>query len=224
MPKCDNCGKHRGALHRVNPVGETGVFWCEPCLGAPEPTPKGREMTFGKQLELWVAGESVHNDARDECCPDFSCCKPDLLWPKWKRVQFADASIYDDDDTTSRLLAESIEALAAREFPEHDIEVVPGLQGVEMEKRVLGVEGESGILPEPTRTMPAPPMLRPRPTTCRECGNDVVDNINDMVERGNALYLLKVAGDNLAKAVREREGLQEAVDDWEQAKKEAGLK
>lgn len=31
-------------------------------------------MTPVEQLELWVAGQSVHNHERGECCPDFSCC------------------------------------------------------------------------------------------------------------------------------------------------------
>ncbi len=37
-----------------------------------------------EQLDRWVAGESLHSDHRglgEECCPDFSCCKPHLLQP-----------------------------------------------------------------------------------------------------------------------------------------------
>ena len=36
-------------------------------------------MTPTEQLGLWLEGKSVHNDERNECCPDFSCCKPELL-------------------------------------------------------------------------------------------------------------------------------------------------
>ena len=43
------------------------------------------------QLAKWVAGESVHNDERNECCPDFSCCKPELLAPKDVREKFVAA-------------------------------------------------------------------------------------------------------------------------------------
>lgn len=32
-------------------------------------------MTSDEQLDAWVAGNSLHNQARDECCPDFSCCQ-----------------------------------------------------------------------------------------------------------------------------------------------------
>jgi hypothetical protein len=27
----------------------------------------------------WVRGEAKHNDVDDECCPDFSCCIPQLF-------------------------------------------------------------------------------------------------------------------------------------------------
>ena len=45
------------------------------------------------QLEKWVNGESVHNDERGECCPDFSCCRPELLAPEQVRKQFLAANI-----------------------------------------------------------------------------------------------------------------------------------
>ncbi len=31
------------------------------------------------QLEEWVKGISIHNTKDEECCPDFSCCKPEFL-------------------------------------------------------------------------------------------------------------------------------------------------
>lgn len=45
-------------------------------------------MDSDEQLALWVNGESVHNDERDECCPDFSCCRPDLLARQEDREEF----------------------------------------------------------------------------------------------------------------------------------------
>lgn len=45
-------------------------------------------MTSEQQLILWVDGTSVHNVERDECCPDFSCCRPALLASKDERVAF----------------------------------------------------------------------------------------------------------------------------------------
>lgn len=49
-------------------------------------------MTPDEQLDLWVAGSSVHNKERDECCPDFSCCKPKLLRRLAERIAYCDAS------------------------------------------------------------------------------------------------------------------------------------
>ncbi len=68
-------------------------------------------MTSDEQLNAWVNGESIHNhdkvvnivDENDqvlytekvyggECCPDFSCCEPALLWPKELRQKFKDAT------------------------------------------------------------------------------------------------------------------------------------
>jgi hypothetical protein len=49
----------------------------------------------GRQLEAWVAGESLHSHGpRQEtlCCPDFSCCRPELLAPEDERRAFAAAS------------------------------------------------------------------------------------------------------------------------------------
>ena len=48
-------------------------------------------LTPDVQLEKWVAGESLCPNTRDECCPDFSCCRPKLQWDEAKRVKFRDA-------------------------------------------------------------------------------------------------------------------------------------
>ncbi len=45
-----------------------------------------------EQLKLWVEGKSVHNATRDECCPDFSCCRPELLADKETRLMFLSGS------------------------------------------------------------------------------------------------------------------------------------
>lgn len=68
-------------------------------------------MTSDEQLRLWVEGNPVHNHDRwtdvvdaegnvlyrkkmkgGECCPDFSCCRPELLAPREVREAFAAAS------------------------------------------------------------------------------------------------------------------------------------
>ena len=56
-------------------------------------------MTFLEQLDSWVAGTSVHGD---QCCPDFSCCQPDLLAPKEVREIFAAAHKRGDERVTMR--------------------------------------------------------------------------------------------------------------------------
>lgn len=45
-------------------------------------------MSYDEQVERWVNGESVHKSDTDECCPDFSCCQPQLLAEKKIRVLF----------------------------------------------------------------------------------------------------------------------------------------
>lgn len=52
-------------------------------------------MTPEKQLKLWVEGKPIHNEERNECCPDFSCCQSDLLAPKDIREKF-----YAGDEST----------------------------------------------------------------------------------------------------------------------------
>lgn len=59
-----------------------------------------------KQLELWVRGKSVHNDERNECCPDFSCCRPELLAPEHERKTFLAACQKGDDKTKMSMLIE----------------------------------------------------------------------------------------------------------------------
>jgi len=44
-----------------------------------------------EQVDRWVAGESLHSDHRgcgEECCPDFSCCRPEMLQPVEVRRAF----------------------------------------------------------------------------------------------------------------------------------------
>lgn len=48
--------------------------------------------TADEQLARWVAGESVCPNQQHECCPDFSCCRPGMLWPLERRQKFAAAA------------------------------------------------------------------------------------------------------------------------------------
>jgi hypothetical protein len=53
------------------------------------------QISCEEQLRRWVDGESVHRmiegEEDGECCPDFSCCKPELLQPVEVRKAFAAA-------------------------------------------------------------------------------------------------------------------------------------
>lgn len=48
-------------------------------------------MTVDDQLKSWLAGNSIHNSERHECCPDFSCCHPELLASLEERTDFVNA-------------------------------------------------------------------------------------------------------------------------------------
>jgi len=60
-------------------------------------------MTSEKQLIEWVKGNPIHNDERDECCPDFSCCNGKLAPPD-VRERFAKAYHDNDEETTTQML------------------------------------------------------------------------------------------------------------------------
>ncbi len=45
-------------------------------------------MTSEEQLNRWLDGYPIHNHDIDECCPDFSCCQPQLLADKRTREIF----------------------------------------------------------------------------------------------------------------------------------------
>lgn len=59
-------------------------------------------MTNAEQLDLWVAGKlagtgkaghvfkKIGKHEIEECCPDFSCCQPELLASEWLRKEFKD--------------------------------------------------------------------------------------------------------------------------------------
>ena len=65
--------------------------------------------TPDEQIRRWVAGDAVCPNTRHECCPDFSCCKPDLAWPIEKRSKFAIA----DQGTREKMMMGALGALVA---------------------------------------------------------------------------------------------------------------
>ena len=50
------------------------------------------------QAMYWLHGIPIHNVARDECCPDFSCCHLSSLVPYAERQRFVTLMQSDDDE------------------------------------------------------------------------------------------------------------------------------
>jgi hypothetical protein len=74
---------------RCSDCGEQGTFdelRAKPCAKA-----NIGDLSPDQQIAAWVEGRSVCPNTRGECCPDFSCCMPKLLWPPEKRAAFAQA-------------------------------------------------------------------------------------------------------------------------------------
>lgn len=61
-------------------------------------------MKCSEQTALWVQGRSIHNTERDECCPDFSCCTPELLAPLEERKRFHLAELAGDEKLKNEML------------------------------------------------------------------------------------------------------------------------
>jgi hypothetical protein len=98
------------------------------------------EMTPEEQLDRWVDGDPVHNHNRwisivdddnkvvgrrklegGECCPDFSCCHPELLAPPEVRQAFKAAST----EERGKFLHQFLAAMLKLEGDE-DVHVVGG--------------------------------------------------------------------------------------------------
>jgi hypothetical protein len=56
-----------------------------------------------EQLNLWLSGQSHHLDMPDLCCPDYSCCQPELLAPFEERELYVDTRNRRDVRTLTRL-------------------------------------------------------------------------------------------------------------------------
>lgn len=67
------------------------------------------QLSVEEQLRAWVAGDSKHNEFSDECCPDFSCCRPELQWSKESREAFGNA----DEGMREAMLTHGLTGLIA---------------------------------------------------------------------------------------------------------------
>lgn len=75
-------------------------------------------MNSEQQLELWVQGNSVHNREHDHCCPDFSCCFPELAVDLDVRQRFARAINDNEIDVINHMLQFFYEALQIYQWRE----------------------------------------------------------------------------------------------------------
>ena len=51
-----------------------------------------QQVTPEEQLEYWLEGYSYCPSTNRECCPDFSCCNPELLAPADHRRVFVEGN------------------------------------------------------------------------------------------------------------------------------------
>ena len=65
---------------------------------------KGIIMKIQDQLDEWVKGNPIHNQERDECCPDFSCCNDKKMVSEDIRKRFAKAYYEKDEETQNEML------------------------------------------------------------------------------------------------------------------------
>ena len=78
-------------------------------------------MTPEQQLDFWCEGKSIHNEERNECCPDFSCCVPEINTPREQRILFRDRPELRD---------EMLQMFLAQAFESMNIHVAGSIRGV----------------------------------------------------------------------------------------------
>lgn len=76
-------------------------------------------MTDDEQVKLWVEGKSVHGSGEyKECCPDFSCCRPELQAPKEDREKYAAAHFGGDEEARMGMLMDFFGRFIDNEYGE----------------------------------------------------------------------------------------------------------
>jgi hypothetical protein len=73
-------------------------------------------MSYAEHMDRWVKGDSIHNGpnpGKGECCPDYSCCFPELLAPKSERLIW----VHTDDDGRGTLAMIFLQRLLIASHP-----------------------------------------------------------------------------------------------------------
>lgn len=71
------------------------------------------------QLKNWLEGISIHNHTDNECCPDYSCCKPELLQPVKIRKEYIKA----DEEQRSIMEFDFMLKGIKKEYPKKVIQI-----------------------------------------------------------------------------------------------------
>ena len=86
-------------------------------------------MTYDKeaaerQLQSWLQGKPVHDTVNDQCCPDFSCCVPELLVPYETRKAFVEGT----EETRTAMLSMFLGGAVAAIAPEVEVHIIDGTE------------------------------------------------------------------------------------------------
>lgn len=115
--------------YRVFPNGDEckGCPDCDKTIKFIEPElteeQKERNIRAEAQLTEWVKGNSIHNEVDDECCPDFSCCQPELLVD----VEFRKLFKASDREGRDRLCFTFLSSMLAKAIPDKKVFIVDGV-------------------------------------------------------------------------------------------------
>ena len=69
-----------------------------------------------EQLDLWIDNISAHNKETDECCPDFSCCRQDIITPRHIKIAFREAHVNNNENLKVQYLMLFLGQLLNKEF------------------------------------------------------------------------------------------------------------
>jgi hypothetical protein len=91
------------------------------------------EMSPEQQVDEWVKGNAIHNNNRyyrivgddgailevrkmdgGECCPDFSCCQPELMWSEELRLKFKNSN----EHVRGEMLGMALDQLLSHAVPD----------------------------------------------------------------------------------------------------------
>ena len=115
--------------YRVFPNGDEckGCPDCDKTIKFVEPelTDSQKEYKARSEAQLveWVKGNSVHNEVDNECCPDFSCCHPDLLADVELRKLFQAS----DREGRDRLCFTFLSSMIGKTMPTEKVFIADGI-------------------------------------------------------------------------------------------------